>query len=457
LSGVSFLDFERGKDLVVIGEAAAQAAVPRLARLAVSPEKYAIWELDRTRRPTFHGQAIAEVRIEGTVRTNPEALRREVRDRVGIEIGSDPTDEQLVKAARVLHGLGDFERVDVRSRVEEGRRIVVVDVDEKPWGPNYLRFGGQAVATQGDSRFSLIVQHTHTWLNSWGAEWRNEVTIGDLNRLETSLYQPLGPGSPWFVEGSLAAGRSDFDLFENRFHPSDRITTSSHGFATFAGRRLGGIGVARFGVGRQWFTTRPAISSRIDATTTDSADFALLGANFDTLDDTNFPRRGYLVSGSTTRYWFDSATSPVQAYVAETLLPFTYDRLTFLGIASAGTSTSEHGSFGLGGFFALSGTPAGAISGSNVLAGALLGYYRMGDLPRTVGRAWYAGGSLEAGNAWTNRSDVSLGDMRKAGSIFVGLDTVIGPLYAGWGHTFGGQSAFYLFLGRPTTRLQRDF
>jgi hypothetical protein len=70
----------------------------------------------------------------------------------------------------------------------------------------------------------------------------------------------------------------------------------------------------------------------------------------------------------------------------------------------------------------------------------------MGDLPRAVGRAWYAGASIEAGNAWTNRADVSLGDMRKAGSIFVGLDTMIGPLYAGWGHTFGGQSAFYLFL-----------
>jgi hypothetical protein len=34
---------------------------------------------------------------------------------------------------------------------------------------------------------------------------------------------------------------------------------------------------------------------------------------------------------------------------------------------------------------------------------------------------------------------------------------VIGPLYFGAGHTFGGQSALYLFLGRPTNRTQRDF
>ena len=41
--------------------------------------------------------------------------------------------------------------------------------------------------------------------------------------------------------------------------------------------------------------------------------------------------------------------------------------------------------------------------------------------------------------------------------MFLGLDTIIGPLYLGAGHTFGGKSAIYLYLGRPTNRLQREF
>jgi len=45
---------------------------------------------------------------------------------------------------------------------------------------------------------------------------------------------------------------------------------------------------------------------------------------------------------------------------------------------------------------------------------------------------------------------MSVGSLRKAASVFLGLDTVIGPLYLGWGRTFGGESALYLFLGRPT-------
>jgi NTE family protein len=359
------------------------------------------------------------------------------------------SDEQLVKAARILYGLGDFERVDVRAQIEGGQRVVVVDVDEKPWGPNYLRFGGQAVSDfGGDGRFSFIIQHTQTWLNSWGAEWRNELQIGDIHRLRTGLFQPLGPGSPWFVEGLLELAKSDADLFENNFRRTDRITTSITTAAALFGRRLGNTAVARAGFGHQSYVARPAISSRLDATTRDSADFALLGANLDTLDDTNFPRHGYLFSGVTTRYWYDSTSAPVQSYVVEGLLPFTWGRLTLLGIGSIGRSSGDRGGFGLGGFLNLSGTPIGAISGSQLRGLSALAYYRMGELPRGFGRGWYAGASLEA---W------SVGEVRKAASVFIGADTVIGPLYLGAGHTFGGQSAVYLFLGRPSNRTQSAF
>ena len=92
------------------------------------------------------------------------------------------------------------------------------------------------------------------------------------------------------------------------------------------------------------------------------------------------------------------------------------------------------------------------MSGSQIAIAAAIAYYRIGELPRAVGSNVYAGFSLEAGNAWARRSDVSFGDVRKAASVFLGLDTVIGPLYLGYGHTFGGDSAIYLFLGSLTSR-----
>ena len=35
-----------------------------------------------------------------------------------------------------------------------------------------------------------------------------------------------------------------------------------------------------------------------------------------------------------------------------------------------------------------------------------------------------------------------------AGSVFLAADTWIGPFYFAWGHASGGQSSFYIFLGR---------
>jgi NTE family protein len=211
--------------------------------------------------------------------------------------------------------------------------------------------------------------------------------------------------------------------------------------------------VARVGFGYERYRSTPNISSRFEGTTKDSGKYARFSMGFDTLDDANFPRRGYLVNAGTTAISYGSSSgSPVQIYVAEALAPLTFGRLTLTGLAAGAHSREDRGGFSLGGFFNLSGTPVGAVSGAHAAILAGLAYYRMGELPRAIGRTWYVGTSIEAGNAWQRRSDISAGDLKKAASVFVGIDSIIGPLYFGYGHTFGGDSALYLFLGRPTER-----
>jgi NTE family protein len=454
LRGVSFVDFERGPDLIARGEAAARQLASRLAALAVDDRAYALWEFRRTRHPVAYGQTIAEVVVEGASRTNPAALKREIEDRVGVKAGDSVSDEQLVRSARLLYGLGEFERVDVHAEVKDGRKIVAIDVDEKPWGPNYLRFGARAVSDfHSDGRFSVVMQHTRTWVNSWGAEWRNEIQFGDVQRLSTSFYQPLGPGSPWFVEGIAGTIQSDFDIYGQGNRRTDRVTNATTGISGILGRRLGSIGVARLAYGHEDYRSTPAISSTLEGTQKDSGKVTRFGVVFDTLDDANFPRKGYQAAADATSISYSSAPGdPVQAYVLQGVVPVTFGRLTLLGIGAAGRSKDDRGGFGLGGFLNLSGTPVGAVSGSQLAFAAGLAYYRMGELPRGLGRAWYVGTSLEAGNAWQRRADVDFGNTRKAASIFLGADTLIGALYLGYGHTFGGDSALYLFLGRPTDR-----
>jgi NTE family protein len=37
----------------------------------------------------------------------------------------------------------------------------------------------------------------------------------------------------------------------------------------------------------------------------------------------------------------------------------------------------------------------------------------------------------------------------KSGSLFVAIDSPIGPLYLAYGRAAGGHYAYYLFLGKP--------
>ena len=155
--------------------------------------------------------------------------------------GNAVTDENLIGAARILYGTGDFERVDVHAEIEQGRRFVVIDVDEKPWGPNYLRIGGRAVSDfQTDARFSVTLQHTHTWMNRWGAEWRSEVQIGDIRRFMTSFSSRSG-GERVVRRAIVEALQSNSDIFGLGNRRTDRITNA----VTSISGALGGASAPR--------------------------------------------------------------------------------------------------------------------------------------------------------------------------------------------------------------------
>ena len=56
-------------------------------------------------------------------------------------------------------------------------------------------------------------------------------------------------------------------------------------------------------------------------------------------------------------------------------------------------------------------------------------------------------------DAWKSREDMDYKDLRKAGSLFLAIDSIAGPMYFAYGKTVNGNSAFYLFYGRPTDRI----
>jgi NTE family protein len=59
------------------------------------------------------------------------------------------------------------------------------------------------------------------------------------------------------------------------------------------------------------------------------------------------------------------------------------------------------------------------------------------------------GGTLEYGNVWQAKRDISVHNALANGSAYFGADTPIGPLYVGVGFGQGGQRTGFLYLGSP--------
>ena len=124
--------------------------------------------------------------------------------------------------------------------------------------------------------------------------------------------------------------------------------------------------------------------------------------------------------------------------------------------ASAGTTldgsispTHIQDFYPLGGFLNLSGLAPQALYGPNFAIARAIYLRKVGrggqgffDFPV------YLGLSFEAGNIWQQRGDFGWGGAHKDVSLFLGLDTPVGPLYLGSGYDQTGNNSFFLFLGR---------
>jgi NTE family protein len=181
--------------------------------------------------------------------------------------------------------------------------------------------------------------------------------------------------------------------------------------------------------------------------------FASFGV--DTLDDGQIPHDGILLDTTFTMsrpaFGADNSFDTVESTFTNV---FTRGRHTIqMGFDFSTTIQSDdliQDFFPLGGFLRLSGLERGQISGPHAGLTRAVWFRRSGE---TGGGVFdvplYLGASLEAGNVWQSRSDISLDSLIVNGSVFAGLDTYFGPLFLAAGFAEGGQSSFYLFLGTP--------
>ena len=456
-------DFARTHELIDLGESGVQPQLQRLARLSLPPPAYAQWQAAH-RQGEAPRATLAFIQIEGSKLTNPKRLLDQLESVRG-EVFDNAKAE---RDARRLAASGDYTRADFRLvRTPDGDGLIF-DLEDKPWGPHYFRVGIDLFTDfRGDSAFNIKVNHNRRWLDEAGTEWRNFAQIGETPKLFTELYHPLnwsiGLKNDWFVAGYASVERRKINFYDpDSGDDQGRFTRTSGRLGIDLGQPWGEFGEVRLGVSHVVFRNEPDLvssdfSGPRNALTVHETGLRL-SATVDQLDFVNFPLHGYRVVGETVVG--KRSVSGSQGRENFTRVEFegtgvtTWGRTTFNAHLRAQSAGGEDLSglgrynYNLGGFHRLSGYRYNQLAGSHVLFGRLTMYQRLEDVPLFT-RGMFIGGSLEAGNAWIQASDISLSKLRSGFSGFIGADTGVGPLYMGVAYAPRGDLGLYLFLGRP--------
>jgi NTE family protein len=453
LDGIGFMDFERADAAVARGERAARLAMPRLLELALDEAGYAQWQQQR-QAPRLDDApfVVRELRVQGPADDTPLPTAAQALGRMfGLVPGDAASAEAIEQGLRRVQRDGAFERIDLAIvGAGAGREMVLLPIAGALTG-NRVRVGLRLESDLRDaSGFSLIAQHTLPWVNAWGGEWRSTIQLGERRRLATSLRQPLGRHSlaegGWFVAPSLDIESAQQDLYVAGKRMARSAYTTLQG-GVYLGRTLGDLGELRLGLGGARSSARLLIPQDLVAGTRLRGHGARLELDLDTLDSAVFATEGFALAAQAQHLRSRNERQTTMSLVgtlAGRVGPWAWQGHGEFARADRGAAPAT-----LGGFLRLSGTPKQSIDGARIVLLRGIASHRIGQMPTGLGGAIRVGAALEWGGAFAPGTGLRAAALDKALSAFIAIDTILGPIFVGTGHTFGGGTGVYVYLGRP--------
>ena len=448
MGDIATADFERIPETIPLGETAARAVADQLRALAVSKDQYQAWRASVTEGQKIEAR-LADVKFEGLKRVNPEYLK----DRAEIKPGDTVDTAAISQEAQRMSVLQDFESVEYRLTGDPDSPTLEWWPREKNWGPNYLKFDlGMYGSEGGDLAFMVYGKHARTWVNSLGAEWRNEAQLGYMNYLSTSFYQPLEVSQTFFVEPRVTWSRS----YEDIFFDNDRLARyrfSDFGGQVDLGANLGKNAQVRVGY---VYTQRKAevdTGARIlpEADRDDAG--VVANATFDSRDTPFNPTRGIAAALEYSRS--DESLGADRDWERGELgigmaIPVRKDVVwvTVAGGSDFGSDVPADRSFLLGGPGSFPGYELGELRADEYWTASGSYLWKIKDIMSIRGQALYAGLRLEAGRTY-GRVGFIEDEQIYGGSVYLTGRTMVGPLTLGLGATSTDSWSLWLAVGRP--------
>ena len=467
LQGIGSGEFDKAAQIAAIGQRAVQAEDGRFKELASAAQ-----HVDPAQSGNPLSFAQREIKISKIRVTGNEVLPSSYVEQGLVQlVGKDYRPDEVGKALDDLYATGNFERLNYEMvQIEGDQYALVVDVNEKTYGPNYFRTSlGFFSEINGLNMFAMGVGYRRPWLTPSGLELNVDVGVGAQNNLGASLFQPFGDG--WGLSGYAGYKSQELPLYR-----PDSDTAQRMALSTLSRDEVGIDLTYDF---NKKFTAKAGLSTNQTSITIDTAKSvsytdsggqvtnytledaserftsANLQLTADLLDSASFPTTGYYLNLSTTRTI--SADTPFSSYRFSSLWATSFGPHVFNVGADVAADhifdcegcalNSQIAPLFLGGFQAMGAYQYGQLNGDRLVHLQTTYMYRLSD-GGILRQRTYMGVVLEAGDAWLHTQDMST---KYSGTAFIAVDSKIGDIYFGLATGSNNNKNAFVQLGRRFT------
>ena len=463
LKEVGFTDFRRAPEIVAMGEQAIRQQEERFIRLA---RQWSGSLHSGQVAPAFDGREIVieQVRVTGTTHTQEGFVSAEFRALKGQTFSTSAVARVIDR----LYTSGHFERVSYSlEQIKDGRYALVVDVQEKPYGPHYFKTSlGFSAERGGINQFAVGMGYRRPWLNASGLELAVDAQAGTQTELGVKLYQPLQPGLgiqthvryqstlwPVYPPVDLPAHGQDklaYALLSNRSAGMDLAQDWGRG----AVLRVGWV--ARqldYQLDTASTVGVPLQDGSIYSLTLDQQRVRYAGWRLqwlvDKLDSVSFPEHGHYLNAVAEHAL---TGTEVRSHLLNARWAYPYrTHVLNLGL-NLGHIQAQSGCEGcrsasalyLGGFQSMGAYRMGQLVGDRLVHAYLTYMYRWSD-GGLLRQKTFLGAVAEAGDVWFAGQAHAI---RYSGTLFVAVDSKIGDIYMGLARGTGGMTNAFVQLGR---------
>ncbi len=449
-------EWRRAADLIGAGYRAAEAMRARLLPLAISEADFEAWTRGREARRRATLPAPAYLELEGFAAGDARRLNALFARHLGRPLDVTAVEHDVAEVS----GLDRYETVTWRVTRDAARGYGLhVEGHAKPYAPPFLMLGVNLEnTTSSDVQLTGTARVLAFDVAGSGSELRVDGTVGSNPGAGGELFLPIH-ATPLFAAPYAGVGTRTLNVIEDDAVIA-RYRETRMRLGVDVGLNLGRLSDVRAGayVGRTTATIKVGDPGFPELEGTETG--AELRWRLDTQDHSVVPSTGVLADARLSQVFdapdvrfqeetFQSAAPLTQLSASANgfLSPGSRHRLFFGG--SVGTSfdtdplpTRE---YEVGGPFRLGAYHPGELRGNHAYT-ATAGYLqRVFRLPDVIGGPVFAGGWLDAGDAF---DDWSAAKGRVNATLGVVMDTLVGPVVVAGSWGFDGRWRIYLGIGR---------